>query len=60
MANIYILSVIIDNLGHWQKSRLINLLIIDKNSEIGFYCPILTFGLAVNLRIKNSKKTAFN
>lgn len=39
---------------------LIILLAIDKNPEISFYCIILPFSLAINLRIEGNKELFFD
>ena len=47
IASVSILDTIIGKLYHKKKSYLIIMLEIDKNSEIDFYCIILSLSLAI-------------
>lgn len=49
MTGIYIFNIIIYNFGHQKELHLIILIIIHKNSEIGFYSAILSFSLRIGL-----------
>ena len=60
VASACILFVIICKLSHREESGPIILLEIDKDPKIGFHCTILTFGLAVSLRIKHGKEAALD
>lgn len=50
----YIFDIIINKFSYWHKIGLIILSEINKNSEIHFYYIILTFDMAVNLKIKDN------
>lgn len=52
MTSASILDVIIDKFGHGQKSDLIVLFKIDTCTKIGFYDTVLSFGLAIGLKIE--------
>ena len=51
-----IFGIIISKLCHGKKPCLINLLQVDNSLEVGFYCIILPFSLAIYLQIENNKK----
>lgn len=60
MVCIDILSVVVREIYHWQEFYLVVLLLIDKNTQISFYCAILPIGLAGCLQIKSSRKLLLN
>ena len=60
VANACILWIVISKLGYWEESRLIILFEIDEGSEVRFYRTILTFRLAVRLRVERGGKPPFD
>ena len=60
MAGVNILGVIINKFRYDKKLCPIILLKVDKSLEIGFYCTILPFHLAVYLQIEDNKKFPLN
>ena len=60
MAGACVFRVIIRKLGHRQEPGPIVLLEINKNLKVRFHCTILTFGLAVSLRVKRGGKPSFD
>lgn len=60
MADAYIFCIIICKLGYWQESCSITLFEANDSLEVGFYCAILTFDLAVSLKIKNGREVMFD
>lgn len=49
-----------NNVGHWQEPGPIILLEIDEGLKVGFHYAILSFGLAISLKVKSGKKFLFN
>ena len=49
MTGNYIYRIIVFKLGYQKKPNLIILLVIDKNSEVGFYITILLLYLFINV-----------
>ena len=60
IAGARILNIIIIELSHWQKPYLAILFKVDKGLEISFHCTILSFDLAVYLKIEGSWKPPFD
>ena len=54
VAGARILGIVISELGHGQESGPIVLFKVDESSEVRFHCTILSFRLAVRLRVKGS------
>ena len=59
MANARIFGIIISELGHRQEVCTVILFKIDKGLEVGFYRAILTFGLAICLKMEDCEKLLF-
>ena len=57
MANAGILSIIIGEFCYKKKPYSIILLEVDKDLEVGFHYTILSFNLAVRLRMEGSEKS---
>lgn len=55
-----IFCIIIDQFNYWKEFCPIVLLKVDKDLEIDFHYTVLPFSLAVNLRVKGSKKSLLN
>ena len=49
MAGVGIFGIIVSKLRHGKKPCPIILLKVNKDSKVGFYCTILSFGLTVRL-----------
>ena len=60
MMIVCILSIIVSKLGYWYKPGLLVLFKINKDSEIQFYCTVLSLSLIVSLRVKSGKKSLFD
>ena len=60
IASAGILGIIVSKLRHGKKSCPIILLEIDKGSEVGFYCTILPFNLAVRLQVEGGRESPFD
>ena len=54
MTSARILDVVVRKHGYWQKFCPVILFEIVKDAEIGFHCAVLSFGLAVYLRMEGS------
>lgn len=52
MANACILCIIVGKFSYWKELSPIIFLVINKNPEVGFYCTVLSLGLAISLRIE--------
>lgn len=52
--------MIISKFSYWQDPSLVILLIINKNTKISFYNTVLSFDLAISLRIKSHKESLLN
>ena len=52
VAGAGILGIVVRKFCHGKKPCPIILLEVDKNLEVGFYCTILPFSLAVRLRVE--------
>ena len=60
MAAACIFSIVISKLGYWQKFCPVILFKFDKSLEVSFYHTILTFGLAIYLKMKSCRKFLFD
>ena len=60
VAGAGILGIVLYKLCYGKKPYLIILFKIDKNSELGFYCTILSFDLTVRLLMKGGEKSPIN
>lgn len=60
MTDTSIFSIIIPKLSYWKKFSPIVLFKVDKNSKIGCHNTILSYYLAMGLRIKSSGKSSLN
>ena len=56
VAGIGIFGIIVGKFCYEKKSCPIILLEVDESLEIGFYCTILPFNLAVHLQVKAGRK----
>ena len=56
IASAHIFSIVESILSHWQELCPVILFEIDKSLDIGFYWIVLTFGLAVCLRMESYEK----
>lgn len=57
MASASILGVVVGKLSYWEELSPIILLIIEKNSKIGFHCIVLPLCLAISLEVKGSRES---
>ena len=60
MTGAHISSIVINKLCHWQEFCLIIQFEIDKGLKIDFYYVVLTFGLAICLKIEGYRKSLFD
>ena len=60
IAGVGIFCIIIGEFSYWQELCPVILRVVDKDPEIGLYCTILSFSLAVSLGVKDSKKSLFD
>ena len=56
MTGFCVFGIIINKLGHWEEPGPIVLLEIDKRLEVDFYNTVLSFALAVSLRMEGDEK----
>ncbi len=59
-ANACIFCIAVSKFSYWKNLNPIILLVIDKSSEINYYCTLLPLSLAINLRIKSDKELLLN
>ena len=55
-----IIGIVVRKLGHWQESYLVILFEIDKGLNVYLHCAVLSFGLAVCLRMEGSWESLFD
>ena len=60
VASAYIFRIIVDKFSHWKEPSPISLFVVDKSPEIGLYCTVLPFGLAVSLAVEGGGEPLFN
>ena len=60
MAGACIFGVIESKLCHWQESYLVLLFEVDKSAEVCFHRAVLSFGLAVYLKMEGSWEPLFD
>lgn len=60
MINASIFGIVISKLSLVKESSLVVLFEVNKSIKIGLFTTILTLGLAISLRVKRSKKFAFD
>ena len=59
MASAGILIIVVSELCYKKKPCPIILLEVNKGSEVGFYCTILSLSLAVRLQVEGSRESSF-
>ncbi len=60
MAGAQILGVVVGKLSYQKEFSPMILFIINKGSEVSFYCTIIPLGLAINLRVESCRKPLLN
>ena len=56
MASTSILGIVICKFSYWQEVCPVILFLIHKGPEVCLHCTVLSFGLAIGLKIKSCRK----
>ena len=60
VAGTGIFGIIVYKLSYWQEACPVILLLVYKSSEVCLYCAVLSFCLAIGLKIENPRESSLN
>ena len=60
VSNTGIFGIVLCKFSYWQEACLVILFLVHQSSEVCFYCAVLPFGLAINVRMESCRESSFD